>query len=728
MCAHVSLRSRGTLVQVVIFTMLLFQLEHASAMDTNGDTELDANELGRQLRETSSQPAELGEFLGNVIIAATDGNADDVTKVMRAVAQTLEGVGGSLVKRPKRETPVVDADDNDAKCAMLLLRNVRSFFATALSSMGRRFTVLQDKVSAIAEALFSQDIVGRRMLSSVERLTGMSRTQFIAGGRVQAQNAELPRTAQILGVQRARRSDAVSLDWIWEWFHTKSGDVEPDKSTKCKYSRKKAYVAGEMRNLTCDMRILTCLKCDAVKNFKASVEYKSFTTEFDIQICDETVSQCICPCMKPDKREECACPNCTAMQHRLKAWRSQRSEWHKNGTCTCGLDCKNPESFWRRVSCGFSGFEEALLCSRQPHYGLVWPHASTSVPEFRRLNCCLLPRSAGRHLPDGPIRQVKDPLTGVTTDVQTPREPCSKCGWANMFYPHSDTENRCKDEYNDEPATWKKKKKIDVGKGKLDDRFVDHTGTRAELLLEIEDNARDFFYHRWGIAWTRWQFKLDIATFDGRTSILVLTDFAAVYEMKGKEVGTCEHGISSHQLVALVLFNPGPIASGDGSEREVKCDYWRVWSNQKGNATFHDMAMRDIARHYLTSGKVPDLQSIKIWSDGQRAQYKGEKNFGRVVEWPNVEDDGGMEMDMEHNFFMPHHASGPQDNAGKDPRRAMDKAIIYNKTHTIYDYGACFEWCSLNMTQPSIKHDHRGTWGGNGDYIWRAYSNGKFQT
>ena len=139
------------------------------------------------------------------------------------------------------------------------------------------------------------------------------------------------------------------------------------------------------------------------------------------------------------------------------------------------------------------------------------------------------------------------------------------------------------------------------------------------MLLEIEDNARDFFYHRWGIAWTRWQFKLDIATFDGLTSILVLTDFAAVYEMKGKEVGTCEHGISSHQLVALVLFNPGPIASGDGPEREVKCDYWRVWSNQKGNAAFHDMAMRDIARHYVTSGKVPDLQSFKVWSDGQRA-------------------------------------------------------------------------------------------------------------
>ena len=469
------------------------------------------------------------------------------------------------------------------------------------------------------------------------------------------------------------------------------------------------------------MRLLKCQKCEAVKTFKASEEYLNFTREHGVEICDENVSACICPCMKEEKRHECACPFCTAMQHRLKAWHMQRSSWHKNGTCSCELDCQNPESTWRCASKGFSSFEEALLCECQSHVGLELPHAPTCPPLFRRLNCCLLPRSGGRYLPDGPQNRRVNSITGAVTEARTQRIPCSTCSWSNRFPLH----RRCKDEYNSEPATWKKRKKIDVGCGRVEDRYVDHTGTRAELLQEIEDSAQEFFYHRWVMAWTRWQYKLDISTFDASTEILVLTDFAAVYEMKGKDVGTCEHGISSHQLVALVLYNPGPVATEEGPEREVKCDYWRIWSNQKGNAPFHDQAMREIANYYVRSGKVPALGRLKVYSDGQRSQYKGEKNFGRMVEWPESKDDGGMEIDIFHNFFVSHHASGPQDNAGKDPRRAMDRAIVHDKASTIYDYGACYRWCESNMYAPSTQHDHRGTWGCNGDYIWRAYSNGE---
>lgn len=34
-----------------------------------------------------------------------------------------------------------------------------------------------------------------------------------------------------------------------------------------------------------------------------------------------------------------------------------------------------------------------------------------------------------------------------------------------------------------------------------------------------------------------------------------------------------------------------------------------------------------------------------------------------------------MELAVHHNHYESHHASGPQDNAGKDPRKAMDAAI-----------------------------------------------------
>lgn len=81
-----------------------------------------------------------------------------------------------------------------------------------------------------------------------------------------------------------------------------------------------------------------------------------------------------------------------------------------------------------------------------------------------------------------------------------------------------------------------------------------------------------------------------------------------------------------------------------------------MWGNQKGDANYHQSVMRQIARHYKST--LPDLRRVKIWSDGQRAQYKGRMNFGRMVDWPNA---GDMGLEIWHSFFVSHHGSGPQD-------------------------------------------------------------------
>ena len=125
-------------------------------------------------------------------------------------------------------------------------------------------------------------------------------------------------------------------------------------------------------------------------------------------------------------------------------------------------------------------------------------------------------------------------------------------------------------------------KDVDLGDGKTASKLVEHYGTRAELVDYIREKAAQWPYHRWVKDWMKWQSKVNIATFDGRTEILVLTDYAAVYEMKGKTSRTCEHGTTCNQLVALVLHSPS--ATLPGEERKVQCDYWRFWSNQKGNA------------------------------------------------------------------------------------------------------------------------------------------------
>ena len=81
--------------------------------------------------------------------------------------------------------------------------------------------------------------------------------------------------------------------------------------------------------------------------------------------------------------------------------------------------------------------------------------------------------------------------------------------------------------------------------------------------------------------------------------------------MKQAETEKCSHGTSCNCLVALVLYKPGGITT-------PKCDVWRIWSQKKGNAAFHQMAMRDIGPYYKVVGKV---QVICAWCDGTLWRY-----------------------------------------------------------------------------------------------------------
>ena len=90
------------------------------------------------------------------------------------------------------------------------------------------------------------------------------------------------------------------------------------------------------------------------------------------------------------------------------------------------------------------------------------------------------------------------------------------------------------------------------------------------------------------------------------------------------------------------------------------------------------MAMREIAEFYKygyskqpnqgsvsdarerRAPQLPHLKRLHVWSDGQRSQYKGDKIFGRMAIWPKSIAAGGMELELHHDTYEPHHASGPQ--------------------------------------------------------------------
>jgi len=66
------------------------------------------------------------------------------------------------------------------------------------------------------------------------------------------------------------------------------------------------------------------------------------------------------------------------------------------------------------------------------------------------------------------------------------------------------------------------------------------------------------------------------------------------------------HGTHCNQLVALVLHSPGE-RPPDGGERPVVMDVWRIWSQKKGNAEFHQMVIVQIYRNLLIFIKIPQM-------------------------------------------------------------------------------------------------------------------------
>ena len=151
-------------------------------------------------------------------------------------------------------------------------------------------------------------------------------------------------------------------------------------------------------------------------------------------------------------------------------------------------------------------------------------------------------------------------------------------------------------------------------------------GTRKELVDRVFELARPYIFHSWIDTITRHMALLRTNTFDGSTRIQVKADFAATVQLKSEYTGTCEYGNTTNLYVALVLHSPdtGPVKLG--LQREVQCDIWRYFTNDKPSAMVHQEVMHDIIKHYKKK-VIPNLQWVDLESDGSTTQFKGRKNF-----------------------------------------------------------------------------------------------------
>eukprot|EP00617_Octactis_speculum_P017567 CAMPEP_0185746134 /NCGR_PEP_ID=MMETSP1174-20130828/4570_1 /TAXON_ID=35687 /ORGANISM="Dictyocha speculum, Strain CCMP1381" /LENGTH=693 /DNA_ID=CAMNT_0028420557 /DNA_START=187 /DNA_END=2269 /DNA_ORIENTATION=+ len=551
-----------------------------------------------------------------------------------------------------RSTSRANLEAND-----IILRHLRSVTAD-LAEEGTLAS--RDALSKLATALCPPEIVESKLVSAVQRLTGLKRN-VITDASSAVENAEGDSISPLLSQQRVKRVRKTTIrDEIFydELIHASCPLVELNRTVKRQRAGTKRSIGRSSRqiNSTCMAHTRHGTKGDIVDWVLQSEELASHLRHYpDCSQSRSLIRSCICDCIKEGVTGECVCPVCYDFEHRLKVFNAGIADVRKGVSCHC-CGCKN-ESVFVQATQSPQLFRDAVCCKRIKFSGLELPHNPQFTPEFRPFKCV------------------------VDTDLPPHKNVvnCSRCG-LNKIVPTScaamSTTSLSK------TVHWNKRipTAYQTTKGGWSTKMVlrEQEGSLSDLWDEIVSTHQHYLYHTWMAQYTRWQFKLDIATFEPETSILVLVDFASQFEMHGEVKTTCEIGRKCNEYVCLVLHSASK-TEADRGEREVVCDYIRIWSTASTSAEFHHQALRDIHERYIEI--LPNLSELHIWSDGHSSTYKGHPNFGRMATWPA--EKGCV---LLHNFFVEYHGAGPQDNAGKGPRVAMERAIGFGQANSLYNY------------------------------------------
>ena len=507
--------------------------------------------------------------------------------------------------------------------------------------------------------------------------------------------------------------------WVYMWFHDECPIVGPDKSRlqKMKGRLAKIKLNGKEVPVVCNRRIADGDKNDLVQSFLVSPAYKQWLVDNPgDELTRSSIQRCICPCISKAKINECSCKICTEFQSALAAWHKQREVWHKE-KCQCP-GCSDQESFarYRKASKDMSKFRAAVCCPRRDYPHLKLPHQPDIMPQFYKLQCCKETASQPPHV-----------------------DMCKECGVHNKLYRHPECVEQRAGARKEDKATWKQwvPTQVDASEARggvqIRDVFREREGTRKDLVDRVFELAPLFLFHMWVHQMTRHMGHLRVATFDGKTTVLVNADFAATVNLPAEHMATCERGRQTNLWVGLVLHSPDTSKVEPGAEREVICDEWRYFTNAKPSTMVHQRVVQDITKHYKE--KIPSLESVSLVTDNAASQFKGMKNFFCIA-GGNFPPDMYNGVTQTHSFTAPGHGGGPVDNAGKVAKDYCRKASEYRKKLSAYDYDTAYWLVSKGLTHvlddpdwkrkgvAMRKKSGQGTWACNGERIFGVLSNG----
>lgn len=575
------------------------------------------------------------------------------------------------------------SEGNKLAAAALVLQNLKRtnddiFNASAPGkrNCGTRPKHLQQALDSVARAVISPEMKNHRLLNATKEVTGFT-DDAINAALAAHEQAETP--ARVFASEqdrrRATKMAAMNEMFLRDLIHEKCPLVELDRSKKKRWKKKTVLLGTSKSRIsaTCQPHIRHGTMDEIVDWVLASEELDTYLQSHPYtQVSRRLIRECICPCIRPARTKQCVCPLCWEFGEKREVFKSCMAEIRKTTPCAC---CNSKSPFVQAFQSG-TAFRSAVCCKPEAYAGLAMPHNAAYTPMFYRLPCCVVELTETiTTIPHHYCR----PCTNCGLEFITPPEGCPTMSPENLAT-EAKWQKRQLELFRDRRGRWTEQPVL-----------KEYIGTVGELWQEIQNDYKAYLLHRWVVDWTAWQFKLDVATFDGNSEILVLADFANQFTMHGPAMRTCEQGKTCNEYVCLVLHSPGPTEAG-GGERPVVCDYIRIWSACGTSANFHHKALHDIAEHYRTlfASQGKTLKRIKIWSDGHSSTYKGFPNFGllrrtaldlcnkvddsaappgRMAYWPhpkNASPARGEEdaegIDIFHRFFASYHACGPQDN------------------------------------------------------------------
>jgi hypothetical protein len=195
-------------------------------------------------------------------------------------------------------------------------------------------------------------------------------------------------------------------------------------------------------------------------------------------------------------------------------------------------------------------------------------------------------------------------------------------------------------------------------------------GSMLDLKKAILEHFPIYLQHHWSYKYQDNSRYLDTHNVR-QNEIVIQTDFAAQPTIQSQHKLNCEIDLVCVLYCSVVLHSPQIVEYVDKNgemktHNFVECDYVRAISPASGKGKdqdwfFHRKMLEYIIQYHIK--KNPQLQVVKLWSDGCKGQFKCQQTFAYIVHLSKK-----YNITIIHRFAPTARFKGVQDKIGESAK------------------------------------------------------------